>query len=125
MKIFRVAEIRGGGKGHAGQVFQRGGLPGAELHRQGRPARQPVSVITPPCVLGGCPYILCLFPKCGIISQGREGRIGANSQETPSVNVVVTCMSVEIMNAWKAGINSSVLCRHLAYTLCSLFSVAV
>ena len=43
-----TAEVRGRGEGHAGEVLQGPGLPGAQLHRQGRQARQPVPVSEAP-----------------------------------------------------------------------------
>lgn len=45
-KQFVAAEVRGRGEGHAGEVLQGPGFPGAELHRQRRQARRPVPVST-------------------------------------------------------------------------------
>lgn len=73
-----AAEIRSRSEGHAGQVLQRGRLPGAELHRQGRSAREPVPVITLPCVLGVHP--VATFPQW----RETEIRIGT---KTPCVVV--------------------------------------
>jgi hypothetical protein len=39
-----AVEVCGRGEGHAREVLQGPGFPGAELHRQGRQARVPVPV---------------------------------------------------------------------------------